>query len=179
MILEYEAALVEAILFLETDPVEASTLARISGFSVEVVLAALTRLQEGYEARRSGLSIDEIAGGFILAPRPDLWDALKGRYGKKNDNNLSRAALETLSVIAYSQPVTRAEIESIRGVSPDGMIRLLLSKDLIKPVGKKDSPGRPVQYGTTSDFLKVFRLASIADLPRLDELNEERFNLDG
>lgn len=179
MNLEYETALVEAILFLESDPLDASTLAKISGISVGVVLEALTQLQERYEECHAGLSIDEIAGGFILAPRPDLWEALKGRYGKKNENNLSRAALETLSVIAYSQPVTRGEIESIRGVSPDGMIRLLLSKALIKPVGKKDSPGRPVQYGTTSDFLKVFRLASIADLPRLDELNEERFSLDG
>ncbi len=179
MNLEYEAALLEAILFLESDPVEAAILAKISGLSIEIVLEGLAQLQENYEARHSGLSIDEIAGGFILSPRLDLWNALKGRYGKKNENNLSRAALETLSVIAYSQPVTRGEIESIRGVSPDGMIRLLLSKALIKPVGKKDSPGRPVQYGTTSDFLKVFRLASIADLPRLDELNEERFNLDG
>ena len=175
---EYETALIEAILFLETDPIDAPTLARISGFSVDVVLEVLAKLQERYESTQSGLSIDEIAGGFILTPRTDLWNDLKGRYGKKNDNNLSRAALETLSVIAYSQPVTRAEIESIRGVSPDGMIRLLLAKDLIKPVGKKDTPGRPIQYGTTSDFLKVFRLASIADLPRLDELNEERFSIE-
>ena len=179
MNLDYEIALIEAILFLETDPVDASELAKITGFSQDIVLATVASLQERYNERHAGLSIDEIAGGFILVPRPDLWEALKGRYGKKNENNLSRAALETLSVIAYSQPVTRGEIESIRGVSPDGMIRLLLSKDLIKPVGKKDSPGRPVQYGTTSDFLKVFRLASIADLPRLDELNEERFRLDG
>lgn len=175
---EYETALVEAILFLETDPIDASMLSKISGLSVDVVLSALTKLQERYDSSQSGLAIDEIAGGFLLAPRADLWKDLKGRYGKKNENNLSRAALETLSVIAYSQPVTRGEIESIRGVSPDGMIRLLLSKDLIKPVGKKETPGRPIQYGTTSDFLKVFRLASIADLPRLDELNEERFSLE-
>ena len=179
MNLEYETALVEAILFLEADPVEASTLAKISGISADIVLETLAKLQEYYDERHAGLSIDEIAGGFIIVPRSDLWEALKGRYGKKNENNLSRAAIETLSVIAYSQPVTRGEIESIRGVSPDGMIRLLLSKALIRPVGKKDTPGRPVQYGTTSDFLKVFRLASIADLPRLDELNEERFSLDG
>ncbi len=168
----------EAILFLETDPVDVSTLAKISGFSADIVLAALANLQERCKEHHWGLSLDEIAGGFILVPRPDLWEALKSRYGKKNENNLSRAAIETLSVIAYSQPVTRSEIESIRGVSPDAMIRLLLSKALIKPVGKKDAPGRPVQYGTTSDFLKVFRLASIADLPRLDELNEERFSLE-
>jgi segregation and condensation protein B len=177
--LDYETALIEAILFLETEPIDAASLAKISGLSVDLVLSALAGLQERYSEIHSGLSIDEIAGGFILVPRFDLWESLKGRYGKNNQTNLSRAALETLSVIAYSQPVTRSEIESIRGVSPDGMIRLLLSKGFIKPVGKKDSPGRPIQYGTTSDFLKAFRLASIADLPRLDELNEERFRLDG
>jgi len=178
MNLERETALVEAILFLESDPIDVSGISKISGLSDEVVLATLSRLQENYDNQQSGLVVDEIAGGFILAPRADLWTALKARYGKKNEMNLSRAALETLSVIAYSQPVTKAEIESIRGVSPDGMIRLLLSKKLIKHVGKKDSPGRPVQYGTTEDFLKIFRLSSIADLPRLDELDEERFNLE-
>ena len=175
---EYETALVEAILFLEADPIDAAALAKISGLSANVVLGALSRLQECYENRHSGLEIDEIAGGFMLVPRSDLWSVLKARYGKRNDTNLSRAALETLSVIAYSQPVTRAEIESIRGVSPDSMIRLLVSKELIKPIGKKDTPGRPTQYGTTKQFLKVFRLESIADLPRLDELNEERFSLE-
>jgi len=179
MNLEYEAALIEAILFLESDPLDASALAKISALSEDTVLTALSQLQKSYEEHGSGLKIDEIAGGFLLAPRADLWSALKGRYGKRNEANLSRAALETLSVIAYSQPVTRSEIESIRGVSPDGMIRLLISKGFIKVVGKKDSPGRPIQYGTTEDFLKAFRLASIADLPRLDEVDEERFKLDG
>ncbi len=171
-------ALIEAILFLESDPIDAAGIARISGFSTDEVLHAISELQKGYETRHSGLMVEEYAGGFILSPRSDLWSALKSRYGKKNEVNLSRAAIETLSVIAYSQPVTKAEIESIRGVSPDGMIRLLLSKKLIKHVGKKDSPGRPVQYGTTEDFLKAFRLGSIADLPRLDELDEERFSLE-
>ncbi len=114
----------------------------------------------------------------MLSPKLELWDYLKDRYGKKNDNRLSRAALETLSIIAYSQPITKAEIENIRGVNADGMIKLLLSKDLIKVVGKKDAPGKPVQYGTTMEFLKFFKLKSIADLPKLDELNQERFELD-
>jgi len=87
--------------------------------------------------------------------------------------------METLSIVAYSQPITRAEIESIRGVSSDNMIRLLVSRNLVQEVGRKDAPGRPVQYGTTQDFLKVFRLSSIADLPKLDELDTERFELDG
>ncbi|MBN1686434.1 MAG: SMC-Scp complex subunit ScpB [Spirochaetales bacterium] len=178
MNLDFEVALVEAVLFLESDPLDAEALGKITGLSTEVILTALAQLQQCYDERGAGLRVDEIAGGFLLVPRADLWATLKARYGKKNDANLSRAALETLSVIAYSQPVTKAEIESIRGVSPDGMIRLLLSKGLIKHVGKKNSPGRPVQYGTTDEFLKAFQLASIADLPRLDTLNEERFSLD-
>ena len=85
--------------------------------------------------------------------------------------------METLSIIAYSQPITRGEIEAIRGVSADNMIRLLAERNLIKEVGKKDIPGKPSQYGTTKDFLKFFRLNSIADLPKLDETESERFEL--
>ena len=106
-----------------------------------------------------------------------MWGFLKERYGKKNEGKLSRAAMETLSIIAYSQPITRGEIEAIRGVSADNMIRLLAERNLIKEVGKKDIPGKPSQYGTTKDFLKFFRLNSIADLPKLDETESERFEL--
>ncbi|MAG14186.1 MAG: SMC-Scp complex subunit ScpB [Spirochaetales bacterium] len=179
MKLTKETALIETILFLEPEPIDANTLARISLLSTDIVLEAIARLQQRYEDTESGLEIAEIAGGFQIIPKKDLWVHLKDRYGKKNENILSKAALETLSIIAYSQPVTRSEIASIRGVSPDGMIKLLLSKDLIRQVGKKDTPGKPVQYGTTADFLKAFRLASIADLPRLDDLSEERFELEG
>jgi segregation and condensation protein B len=87
--------------------------------------------------------------------------------------------METLSIIAYSQPVTRSEIEAIRGVSADNMIRLLLEKELIREAGKKDVPGKPAQYGTTKEFLKLFRLNSIADLPKLSESELDRFELEG
>ena len=102
---------------------------------------------------------------------------MKERYGKKNEGKLSRAAMETLAIIAYSQPITRAEIEALRGVSADNMIRILVERNLIKEVGKKDIPGKPVQFGTTKDFLQLFRLNSIADLPKLDETESERFEL--
>jgi segregation and condensation protein B len=85
--------------------------------------------------------------------------------------------METLSIIAYSQPITRAEIEAIRGVSADNMVRLLMERNLIRETGKKDVPGKPIQYGTTKEFLKFFRLNSIADLPKLDETESERFEL--
>ncbi len=179
MNLEREAAIVEAILFLEADPVEVKTLAKISRLDKDIVEGALEYLEKHYEEHGHGLSLREIGGGYLLSPKEDLWEDLKERYGKKNDARLSRAAMETLSIIAYSQPITRGEIEGIRGVSADGMIKLLLSRNLVKEVGKKDAPGRPVQYGTTREFLKVFRLRSISDLPKLDELNQDRFELDG
>jgi len=139
------------------------------------VLDAVEKLRQLYARDDHGLEIIELGGGYAFSVKPQLWDTLKPHYGKRNEGKLSRAALETLSIVAYSQPVTRQEIESIRGVSADGMIKLLLSRSLIKEVGKKDAPGKPVQYGTTKDFLKTFRLASIADLPKMDELDKEKF----
>jgi segregation and condensation protein B len=172
---EQSAALVEAVLFLESEPVDAATLGRITGLSRAQVLEAIEELRSLYAANSHGLEIVEVGGGYAFSAKSRLWEALKPHYGKRNEGKLSRAALETLSIIAYSQPATRQEIESIRGVAADGMIRLLLSKNLIKEVGKKEAPGRPVQYGTTKEFLKIFRLASIADLPKLDELDREKF----
>jgi segregation and condensation protein B len=177
--LDKETALIEAILYLENEPIEESSLARISGLAKEVVEKALELLQERYNRPDSGVELSRIGGGVLIAPKKEYWDVLRDRYGKKNDAKLSRAALETLSIIAYSQPITRGEIEAIRGVSADTMIRLLLDRGLIKEVGKKDIPGKPIQYGTTKEFLKFFRLESIADLPKLDESERDRFELNG
>jgi segregation and condensation protein B len=173
--LEREAALVETVLFLESEPLDEAALSRITGLARDVVEAALDVLSEDSRAAGKGIEPIKSGGGWILAPKAELWESLKERYGKKNESRLSRAALETLSIVAYSQPITRPEIEAIRGVSADGMIRFLLDRELVKEVGKKEAPGRPVQYGTTKEFLKYFRLGSIADLPRLDELERERF----
>ncbi len=172
---EKEAALIETVLFLESEPLDVASLSRITGLAGEVVEGALEFLGENCSAANRGLEPVRSGGGWILAPKAELWESLKDRYGRKNESRLSRAALETLSIVAYSQPITRAEVEAIRGVSADGMVRYLLERDLIKEVGKKEAPGRPVQYGTTREFLKYFRLGSIADLPRLDELERDRF----
>jgi segregation and condensation protein B len=170
-----EAALIEAVLLLENDPVETRKLADITGLSSEIVQEALQQLQSALEADGHGIEIVEIGGGYSFAPRKALWEQLRERYGKSAENRLSKAALETLAIIAYSQPITRAEVESIRGVSADGMIKLLVSRSFIREVGKKDVPGKPVQYGTTREFLKAFRLATISDLPKLDGLERDRF----
>lgn len=175
MKLTTEAALIEAILFLEVDPVDLGALTRISGLARDVVLTALSQIRDTYGEDYHGLELTELADGYTFAPKPLLADALKERYGRRNEARLSRAAMETLSIIAYSQPITRSEIENLRGVNADGMMRLLLARELVKEVGRKDAPGRPIQYGTTREFLKLFRLSSIADLPRLSEADQKRF----
>jgi segregation and condensation protein B len=177
--LEKETALMEAILYLEADPIDEGSISRISGLSRDVVTAALENLGLRYGRENSGLELIHIGGGVMISPKKEYWDNLKERYGRKNEARISRAAMETLSIIAYSQPVTRSEIEAIRGVSADNMIRLLLERELIRETGKKDVPGKPVQYGTTKEFLKLFRLNSIADLPKLGESDADRFELEG
>ena len=173
---EKEEALLEAILFMETDPMDYTVLARISGLSRDTIKKAADRLEEKYCREDSGVELSHIGGGIMLSAKLEYWETLKPYYGKKNEIRFSRATMETLSIIAYSQPVTRSEIESIRGVQAvDSVIRLLLEKSLIKEVGKKDVPGKPAQYGTTREFLRFFRLESIADLPKLNESEASRF----
>lgn len=172
-----EIALIEAILFLESEPLDLRQLTKISRLSKETVELALDAIRERCSLEQSGLELVEVGGGISFSPKKELWDFLKDRYGKKNDDKLSKAAMETLSIIAYSQPITKAEIESIRGVSTGNMIRLLVQKGFIKEVGKKDIPGKPVQFGTTKEFLSTFKLKSISELPKLDELEKEKFEL--
>ncbi len=177
--MDEEKALIEAILFLEIDPVDMKTLSKISGLSREQVEEVIRELRADLDTEHRGLELVTIDGAVQLSPKKILWPRLRGRFGKKREGRLSRAAMETLSIIAYSQPITRSEIESLRGVTADNMIRQLLDRNLIREVGRKHAPGRPVQFGTTRDFLEHFGLESIADLPKLDEIEQERFNLNG
>lgn len=175
--LDTETALLEAVLFLESEPQTAESLSKITRMAPDVIEECLGRLREKYADADSGIGLSQMLGGWILTPKRECFELVKERYGKKNEGRLSRAAIETLSIIAYSQPVTRAEIESIRHVNADSMMRILLDRKFIKEVGKKDIPGKPVMYGTTKEFLEFFHLQSIADLPQLDEKESERFEL--
>lgn len=175
--LEKETALLDAILYMENEPVTEENLSKYSGLSLDVIKMCIEKLHEEYEADSRGIKLVKILGGWMIVPKKEYWEALKDRYGKKNESKLSRAAMETLAIIAYSQPITKPEIEAIRGVNCNNMVRLLMEKQFIKEVGKKDSPGKPVLYGTTKEFLAMFQLNSIADLPRLDETDAERFEL--
>ena len=177
MELNKETALLETVLFLESEPLSVKVLSNKSQLSEEVVEKCLDNLKEKYADENSGIELSMITGGWCLSPKKEYWDVLKEQYGTKREGKLSKSAMETLSIIAYSQPITRAEIEQIRGVSVDNMIRLLIERNLIKEVGKKEVPGRPTLFGTTKEFLKLFRLNSISELPKLDEEEEYRFEL--
>lgn len=172
-----ETSLVETILFLESEPLTVKVLSNRAQLSEEVIEKCLENLKERYSEDISGIELEMVTGGWCLIPKKDNWEVLKDQYGSKREGKLSKSAMETLAIIAYSQPITRAEIEAIRGVGVDNMIRLLVERNLIKEVGKKETPGRPTLFGTTKDFLKLFRLNSISELPKLDEDDEERFEL--
>ncbi|ADN02044.1 SMC-Scp complex subunit ScpB [Spirochaeta thermophila] len=177
MKLSPSAALCEAVLLLESEPISMAQIAETTGLSSEEVEQSLQELKQVYETNGHGIDLYISSDEVFLSPHKRFWSALRPRYGKKHRSRLSRAALETLAIIAYRQPITRAEIEAIRGVSSDAMIRMLLSRELIKEVGRKDLPGRPAMYGTTPEFLRMFGLKSIADLPKLQEEEAERFEL--
>lgn len=172
----FNIGLVECTLYLQNEPTDVRRLVKITGLSKSAVLQALASLKRTFEEEERGLQILEVGGGFCFSAKPRYYEVLKDTYGSRNVKRLSKAALETLSIVAYSQPITKAEIENIRGVSADGMIKLLVEMDFVKEVGKKDSPGKPTQYGTTKGFLMRFGLSSIANLPKLDEADSERFD---
>lgn len=175
--LENKTAFLETVLFLESEPQSVENLSKITQLSQEDINSCLESLKEKYSNEDSGIELAQIIGGWTLVPKKEYFMFVRERYGKKNEGRLSKAAIETLTIIAYSQPITRAEIQSLRHVNVDNMMRLLLDRKFIKEVGKKDIPGKPTLYGTTKEFLEFFHLQSIADLPRLEEKESEVFEL--
>ena len=174
-LLSADARLVEVILFLENEPVSFEKLSRMTSLAEEPLRAALAEVKEHYGLHMHGLDLVESHGSYHFLPSPDLNDQLRSVYGRRVDRRLSRAALETLSIVAYSQPITRREIDNIRGVSSDSIIRLLREREYIKVVGRKDVIGHPCLYGTSRKFLFEFNLESIAALPKLSDIDRQRF----
>lgn len=158
---------VEALLFVAAAPVAVAQLAEALECKLQEVEAALQSLEQAY-AQGRGLSLQRHAGRVQLTTAPDLSARVEKFLGLEATARLSRAGLETLAIIAYRQPVTRPGIDSIRGVNSDGVLKSLLSKGLVQEVGRADGPGRPILYGTTSDFLQHFGLNSLAELPPYD-----------
>jgi segregation and condensation protein B len=165
-------AILEALLFVAEEPLPLSKLQEILADAEAGHTAASVRdLALRLEADGRGLMVQEVAGGFRLATRPEL-HAWVQRLQQVKPARLSRAALETLAIIAYRQPITRAEIEAIRGVAVDGVLRTLLERELVRMVGRKAEAGRPMLYGTSQQFLEHFGLRELGDLPTLREINE-------
>lgn len=166
-------AILEALLFVSHEPITLDRLtATIGGLARTDVAHAVRGLQQDYDADGRGLRIVELAGGFQIITRADCAPWIKRLEKVKTAPKLSRSALETLSIVAYKQPVVRAEIEAIRGVETSGVLRTLLDRRLVRMVGRKDVPGRPILYGTTKLFLQQFGLRDLSDLPPLRELKD-------
>ncbi|MGI6660867.1 MAG: SMC-Scp complex subunit ScpB [Bacillota bacterium] len=164
-------ALIEAILFCSSEPVPVSKLSQALEITPEPVEEALSNLDKLYADR--GIFIQRVAGGLRIATRPEYGEIISQVFTRKIPVALSKGALETLAVVAYCQPVTRRDIQSIRGVNPDASLETLLEKGLIKEVGRKKTIGRPKLYGTTDEFLKKASLNSLSDLPQAKSLKEE------
>ncbi|MCX7699488.1 MAG: SMC-Scp complex subunit ScpB [Gemmataceae bacterium] len=166
-----ELARVEAALFTADEPLSPRKLARAVGLrDVSQVIRLVQRLREMYDADGTAFQVEEIAGGYQLRSRPQYHPWLARWRRIHTEPRLSPAALETLAIIAYRQPIMRADIEAIRGVQCGEILRQLMEKGLVRIVGRDDSLGRPVLYGTTRKFLQTFGLNSLADLPEIEQL---------
>jgi segregation and condensation protein B len=165
-----DVALVEAALFAADEPLTLRRLGAATGIkNTEDLRFAVSRLEALYEKGRSAFRIEELAGGYQLFTRPDLHSWLVRLGPGSPDVRLSPAARETLAIVAYRQPIMRAEIESIRGVQCSDILRLLMEKGLVRISGRHPSLGRPVLYGTTRKFLQLFGLKGLEDLPAFEK----------
>ena len=165
---QIEGAL-EALLFVSDEPINALTLSEMLEVEPGVVTDALSRMRERREAENSGIQLREVAGGWRLYTHPAYHDLIEKYVLSWDTRRLSQAALETLSVIAYNQPITRNGVVSVRGVNSDSSINSLIEKGLVREVGHENSPGQPILYATTRSFLEKFGLTSVADLPPLED----------
>ena len=170
--MENISAILEALIFSSESPITFEKIcAVLDGVDKTEVKEALAKLIAGYDERQNGICVQEVAGGFQYRTRSEMSAWVKKLKGTK-PASLSPAALETLAIVAYRQPIVKSEIESIRGVDVGAPLKGLLDKKLIRIVGRKDVPGKPIIYGTTKRFLEVFNLKELADLPTMRELKE-------
>ena len=169
------AGLFEALLFLSKDPLPLSFFVTNLGVDAQQAKIILDSLVDEYEERDGGIKLFEISNGYQFMTSRRYSTQIRRIMGYARREGLSRGMLETLSIIAYKQPIVLAEIEELRGVSSRMMVANLMKKNLIKPVGRKELPGRPLCYGTTDEFLRYFGLNRLSDLPKLSEIKEFSF----
>jgi segregation and condensation protein B len=161
----------ESLLLVADQPLRIEKLVELVEVDKPAVKQALEELQTEYAERESGILLEVVAGGYQLRTPAAHGDLIR-KLARVKAVRFSRAALETLAIVAYRQPITRAEIEYLRGVDSGGVLKTLLDKRLVKILGKKDIPGRPLIYGTSRDFLEAFGLNNLSDLPTLKEFND-------
>lgn len=173
MDIEQNKSAIEALLFVAGEPVAASDLKGVTELSEAEIKEILDGLVSEYRARNGGVRIIEIAKGYQMVTNPDCARWIKKFRNTNTSSKLSMPALETLAIVAYNQPIIKAEIEQVRGVNSDGVMKTLLDRRLIKIMGRKEMPGRPLLYGTTREFLQYFGLKDLTELPTIKELNRE------
>jgi segregation and condensation protein B len=165
-------AVVEALIFVADEPITSKLLADVLDEDKQAIEAAVEQLRQEYENRESGLQIREIAGGWQIATRTEFHEEVRKFLKTRPSAKLSLASLETLAVIAYKQPVTVPEILEIRGVQSASAIKTLLDKRLIVAKGRKETVGRPMQYGTSKDFLLQFGMKDLSELPSIEDFED-------
>lgn len=163
-------SIIEALLFVSNEPLSPKNIADIIERDQQDIAVHLKEIKADCEKENRGFILVEVAGGFLYATRPEYASYIE-KLVRPRLSTLSQAAMETLVIIAYKQPVTRSEIDEIRGVKSDSSLNTLLERGLIEEVGRKEAPGRPVLFGTNSAFLKYFGLKTLEDLPSLKEDN--------
>ena len=167
MELEKQKAIIEAILFAAGRVIKIKELMATLEISSDEVISIIESMQEEYKKEDRGIEIIKVEDGYQLATKKEMYEYLYPIFDKRNKPNLSQASMETLAIIAYNPKITRAEIEAVRGVNSDGTIYKLLEYNLIENVGKADLPGRPTMYSVTENFLKMFGIETLEELPEL------------
>ena len=164
-------AAVECILFVSGDPVSLKDLSGVLEIDQGTLKKIINQLMDDFDDETRGIKIIEMNGSYQLCSKPEFYEYVEKLFKPKAKGGLSQASLETLSIIAYKQPITKSSIDSIRGVKSDACIARLVEKEIIKEIGRMDTPGRPILYGTTDNFLRLFGLRNIGDLPNLKDFD--------
>ncbi|MCR4315566.1 MAG: SMC-Scp complex subunit ScpB [Planctomycetes bacterium] len=171
------SSVIEALLFVAKEPLTAKRLSNLlSGIDTAIIRKAIAELEAEYAESKRAFQIVKLAGGYQLLTKPRFAEYVKQLQRVTQESKITPAALQTLAMVAYKQPVTRSEIDAIRGADSSTHVRTLLDKNLIRPVGRKKIPGYPLMYGTTKRFLEMFGMASIKDLPQTTEFATDKSN---
>jgi segregation and condensation protein B len=164
--------IIESLLFVAEEPLTIDSIKKVlDSADSNAIRNVLNELSSEYEARKGGFFLREVAGGYQIRTRPEYSQWIR-RLLRPNPLRLSNAALETLAIVAYKQPVIRSDIEHLRGVDCGGILRMLLERKLVRVIGRKEIPGRPMIYTTTKKFLELFELKDLKDLPSPKEIEE-------